>query len=189
MALRLLREFRDLTDLEFAELWAEVNAERERRFGPRANLEHPDAAEAESGPAPRGERKFFQCRIWYTKQGRTWHTTRGCSQLVHSQRVTESIISGYVDPDDTYFSGFITFSRRSPCEVCIPDVWEMLLNQNPHLAVDGDWPPAAEGSRRRARQRARAAGRHGATVRWVEVGAGEDVPTLVAVYSEGEESR
>ena len=189
MARRLLREFRDLTDLEFAELWAEVNAERERRFGPRANLEHPDAAEAESRPAPREERKFFQCRIWYTKQGRAWHATRRCSQLEHSQRVKETIIGGYMDPDDTYFSGFITFSRRSPCGFCIPDVWEMLLSQNPHLAVDGDWPPAAEGSRRRARQRARAAGWHGVTVRWVEVGADEGVPTLVAVYSEGEEGR
>ena len=158
MARRLLREFRDLTDLEFAELWAEVNAERERRFGPRANLEHPDAAEAEAEPAPRGERKFFQCQIWYTKQGRAWHASRQCSQLRHSQRVTEIIISGYVDPDDTYFSGFPTFSRRSPCGFCIPCVWEMLLLQNPHLAVDEGEQPAAEGSRRRARQRARAAG-------------------------------
>ena len=65
----------------------------------------------------------------------------------------------------------------------------MLLNQNPHLAVNDDWPPAAEGSRRLARQRARAVGRHGAAVRRIEVGAEEDVPALVAVYSEGEGSR
>ena len=188
MARRLLRELRDLTDLDFAELYAEANAERVRRLGPRADLDFPGAAVTEAGPTPCEGRKFFQCPIWYTKQGRAWHGTRSCCQLEHSLRFKE-IISGYVDPDDTFFSGITTFSRRSPCGFCIPNVWEMLLSQNPHLAVDEDGQPAAEGSRRRARQRARAAGRHGATVRWVEVGEDEEVPTWVAVYSEGEEGR
>ena len=189
MARRLLRELRDLTDLEFAELWAEANAERVRCFGPRVDLVYPDTAATEIGPAPCEERKFFQCLIWYTRQGRAWHGTRRCCQLEHSLRVKETIISGYVIPDDTYFSGFMTFSRRSPCGFCIPNVWDWLVSQNPHLAAEGDEQPAAEGSRQRARQRARAAGKHGATVRWVEVGDNEETSTLVAVYSEGEDGR
>ena len=52
MARRLLRELRDLTDLEFAELWAEANAERVRRFGPRIDLVYPDMTAAETGPTP-----------------------------------------------------------------------------------------------------------------------------------------
>ena len=109
--------------------------------------------------------------------------------MEHSLRVKETIISGYVDSDDTYFSGFTTFSRRSPCGFCIPNVWDWLVNQNPHLAAEDGEQPAAEGSRQRARQRARAVGRHGATMRWVEVGYNEETSTLVAVYSEGEDGR
>ena len=59
MARRLLREFRDLTDLEFAELYAEANAERVRRFGPMTDLDFPDAAATETGPTPCEGRKFF----------------------------------------------------------------------------------------------------------------------------------
>ena len=189
MARRLLRELRDLTDLEFAELYAEANAERVRRLGPRADLDFTGAAATETGPTSSEGRKFFQCLIWYTRQGRAWHGTRRCGQLEHSLRVKETIISGYVDSDDTYFSGFTTFSRRSPCGFCIPDVWDWLVDQNPHLTAEDGERPAAEGSRQRARQRARAAGRHGAVVRWVEVEDCEGTSTIVAELSEGEDGR
>ena len=59
MARRLLRELRDLTDLEFAELYAEANAERVRRLGPRADLDFPGAAANEAVPSPSEERKIF----------------------------------------------------------------------------------------------------------------------------------
>ena len=169
MARRLLRDLRDLTDPEFAELYAEADAERVRRLGPRTGLDFPGAAATEAGPTPCEGRKFFQCSIWYTKQGRAWHGTRSCCQLEHSLRVKETVISGYVNvcryADDAYFSGFTTFSRRRPCGFCIPDVWDWLVDQNPHLAAEDGEQPAAEGSRQQARQRARAAGRHGAAVR------------------------
>ena len=164
MARRLLRELRDLTDLEFAELYAEADAERVRRLGPRADLDFPGAAATEAGPSPCEERKVFQCPVWYTKEGREWHRTRSCCQMEHSIRFKETI-SGYVDSDAVYFSGFAIFSRRSPCEFCIPDVWDWVVDQNPHLAAEGGEQPAAEGSRQQARQRARAARRHGATMR------------------------
>ena len=114
MARRLLRELRDLTDLEFAELYAEADAERVRRLGPRADLDFPGAASTETGPTPCEGRKFFQCLIWYTKQGRAWHGTRRCCQLEHSLRVKETSISGFVDSDDTYFSGRRRQQATSP---------------------------------------------------------------------------
>ena len=169
MARRLLRDLRDLTDTEFAELYAEADAERLRRLSLRAGLDFPGAAATGAGSSLFEGRKIFQCSIWYTKQGRAWHGMWSCSQLEHSLRVKETTISGYVDvcryADDAYFSGFTTFSRRRACGYYIPDVWNWLINQNPHLAAEDREQPAAVGSRQQARQRALAAGKCGASVR------------------------
>ena len=79
MARHSHREFWELTDLEVAELWVEVNAEHEGRLGARAERRpeaepaeaeaEPAPAEAEVEPAPEEMRAFFQCRVWYTRYG------------------------------------------------------------------------------------------------------------------------
>ena len=143
IARRLLRELRDLTDLEFAELYTEADAERVRRLGPRADLDFPCAM------------------------------------------VTEETVSGYLYSDAFYFSvreRALVFSpnvsrcARSTCSASRLSAGEVYVNsafrmsgtgvyQSPHLAAGNSEQPAAEGSRQQARQRTRAARRHGTTVR------------------------
>ena len=182
MARHLHRELWELTDLEVAELWVEVNAEHESRLGARAERRpearaaeaeaEPAPAEAESEPAPEEMRAFFQCRVWYTRYGRSWHSTRSCRHLARSEQVTEKILSGYMEPDDIYISSWFTDMRKDPCGSCTPCVKEMVLRQNPRLAED---------PRVRVRRRA--------DVRWVAAGR-ERPETWIAVYpDEEDESR
>ena len=86
MSRHLHRELRELTDLQVAELWVEVNAEHERRLGARAERRpearasgaeaDPAPAEAEEEPAPGEMRVFFQ--VWSSRFGRCWHSSRSC---------------------------------------------------------------------------------------------------------------
>ena len=177
MARHLHRELWELTDMEVAELWVEVNAEHESRLGSRAEL-RPDAeaesepapAEAESEPAPEEMRVFFQCRVWYTQYGRAWHSTRQCSQIARSEHVMEKILSGYMEPDDVYISSWFTDRRKDPCGHCTPCIREMVLRQNPRLAEDP-----------------RILVRRRADVRWGEAG-GDRTGTWVAIYPEEDEA-
>ena len=146
MARHLLRELRELTDVQVAELWVEVNAEHEHRLGAHAER-HQEAgapredagavpAEAEEEPAPEEARAFFQCQVWFTRYGRYWHSNRSCRHIVRSEQVTERTVSGYIEPDDVFLSTWFTDRRKDPCGTCTPGIRGMVLAQNPRLYDD-----------------------------------------------------
>ena len=179
MARHLHRELWELTDLEVAELWVEVNAEHESRLGARAER-HPETrasgaeaepapAEAEAEPAPGERRVFFQCRVWSSRYGRCWHSCRSCRHIARSELVTETTLSGYIEPEDVYLSSWFTDRRKDPCGTCTPRIREMVYRQNPRLADD---------PRVRVRRRS-------ADVRWVAAGR-ERPNTWIAIYPEEE---
>ena len=179
MARHLHRELWELTDLEVAELWVEVNAEHESRLGSRAERRpeaaaaeaeaEPAPAEAEAEPAPEEMRAFFQCRVWYTRYGRTWHSSRSCRHIARSEHLTEKVLSGYIEPDDVYVSSWFTDRRKDPCGTCTPSIRGMVLRQNPRLVEDP-----------------RVLVRRRANVRWVAAGS-ERPGTWIAVYPEEED--
>ena len=143
MARHLHRELRELTDLQVAELWVEVNAEHERRLGAhvergpeaRASRENaePAPAEAEEEPAPEDIRAFFQCQVWSSRHGRCWHSSRSCRHIARSEHVTETTVSGYIEPDDVFLSSWFTDRRKEACSTCTPSIRGMVLDQNPRL--------------------------------------------------------
>ena len=146
MARHLHRELRELTDLQVAELWVEVNAEHESRLGAhverrpearasRAETE-PAPAEAEEEPAPGEMRVFFQCRVWSSRFGRCWHSSRSCRHIARSEQVTETIICGYIEPEEVFLSSWFTDRRKEPCGTCTPSIRGMVFSQNPRLSND-----------------------------------------------------
>ena len=178
MARHLHRELRELTDLQVAELWVEVNAEHERRLGAHAER-HPEArasrddagpvpAEAEEEPAPGDMRVFFQCQVWFSRYGRCWHSSRSCRHIVRSEQVTEKTVSGYIEPEDVFLSSWFTDRRKDPCGTCTPCIRGMVLDQNPRLRDDP-----------RILIRRRSGGR------WIAAGP-ERPNTWIAVYPDGD---
>ena len=132
MARRLLRELRDLMDLEFAELYAEADAERVRRLGPRAGLDFPGAAVTEAGPTPCEGRKFSSVQF-----GARMRAARGMEREVVASWSTQSA------------------SKRPSAAAWTPTPPTVPASR--HSAEEDGERPAAEGSRQQARQRARAA--------------------------------
>ena len=181
MARHLHRELRELTDLQVAELWVEVNGEHEHRLQahgvrrPEAGASQaesdPAPAEAEEEPAPGETRAFFQCRVWSSRYGRRWHSRRDCRHIARSEEVTETTVSGYIEPDDVFLSSWFTDRRKEPCGTCTPYIRGMVLDQNPRLRED---------PRILIRRRT-----HG---QWIA--AGEDRPnTWIAVYPDEDGER
>ena len=174
MSRHLHRELRELTDLQVAELWVEVNAEHESRLGargesrpeasaPEATAE-PAPAEAEEEPAPGEGRAFFQCRVWSSRFGRCWHSCRSCRHIARSEQVTETTVSGCIEPDDVFLSSWFTDRRKEPCGTCTPCIRGIVLSPNPRLRDDP-----------------RILIRRRSNVRWVA--AGEEMPnTWIAIY-------
>ena len=174
MARHLHRELRELTDLQVAELWVEVSAEHERRLGARAERRpearasgaeaEPAPAEAEEEPAPEEQRVFFQCRVWSSRFGRRWHSCRSCRHIARSEQVTETTISGYIEPEEVFLSSWFTDQRKEPCGTCTPCIRGMVFSQNPRLKDDP-----------------RILIRRRSNVRWVAAG-GEMPNTWIAIY-------
>ena len=146
MARHLHRELRELTDIQVAELWLEVNAEHESRLGAHAER-RPEArpsqagpesapAEAEEEPAPGERRVFFQCQVWSSRYGRCWHSLRDCHHIARSREVTETTVSGYIEPEDVFLSSWFTDRRKEPCGSCTPCIRGMVYNQHPRLLED-----------------------------------------------------
>ena len=178
MSRHLHRELRELTDLQVAELWVEVSAEHERRLGARVERRPearasgaetgPAPAEAEEEPAPGEMRVFFQCRVWSSRFGRRWHSCRSCRHIARSEQVTETTISGHIEPEEVFLSSWFTDQRKEPCGTCTPCIRGMVFSQNPRLRDDP-----------------RILIRRRSNVRWAA--AGEDRPnTWIAIYPEEE---
>ena len=174
MARHLHRELRELTDIQVAELWLEVNAEHESRLGAHAER-RPEArpsqagpesapAEAEEEPAPGERRVFFQCQVWSSRYGRCWHSCRDCQHIARSKEVTETTVSGYIEPEDVFLSSWFTDRRKEPCSTCTPCIRGMVYNQHPRLLED---------PRLLVRRRSH--------MQWVAAGAGRP-NTWIAVY-------
>ena len=147
MARHMLRQLENLSADELAVLPAEVSAEYRRRameiWGVVPSEPTPGVVPSEPTPEPAPDasatemvrRKVVRCYVYYTTDSRMWHCDNLCEEIRSHSRVERRTVKIIMDADVLYVGHWLAELRIGPCDLCTPNIWEMVQRQHPGITV------------------------------------------------------